>query len=321
MYFPYLYGKQRELIAIRNALEDISQHDYVRPVVEPVRRDPSSLRITIDRCEEAGHALYVVVNPNQSQFRNMPIADSYSWGMDVCDYSVYEYIRPVFLLSEAATLTDFRRFLRQFRGQEIAVLFRAASIPATLVAEEVENFTVTFFFHGPEPSVASVRALGKNRCVWVEDRFPSQSRNADYGGRTLFTDRHLTWARSGYAGFSDYTVLDSMVRDGGGPPGAVAFHMTHFDLAGAAAEIYVEHFVSDRQRQEERDNDGKFMEALAKYIVALRRRTTSFGLTAAAEEFSERFEAQNPPSLALSKNLQIQHHMAMINGALAGQFP
>jgi hypothetical protein len=322
MYFPYLFGKQRELIAIRELIERIADDDAVRPVVEPVRTDARSLKRTIELCDQHQQPLYVVVNPCESDFRRMDFDQSFAWGRQVFQYEESEWIRPVLLISARTTAANVRAFVNAYRDHEVGIAFRSNTLPfADARALLAVARSSRCFFLGPEPSAATVALFGKERCIWVEDRFPFRERNADYDGRTFFSDRALNWESTGYAGFSDYTVLPPMVRDGGGPPGAVAFHLTHIDLNGGAHDVYVEHFVSDRQDQRERDTDGKFLEALAKYVQALRRRTTSFGLTTAAEEFRERFSRGEPPSLASSKSLQIQHHVELVHGLLTEAYP
>lgn len=176
------------------------------------------------------------------------------------------------------------------------------------------------FFKTPSPTQANVSLFGKAKCVWVEDRFPHRPRNADYAGRHPFTDKHLTWQSTGWAGFSDYTVLAPLPSDGGGPPGAVAFHMTYIHLAKPQREIWVEHFVSDETDAAVKDNDGKFNEALAKFKKATKRPDSSFGLTDAASAYLDAINTGHPPSLGTNKQWEVEHHLELMSGVMTGRF-
>lgn len=324
MYFPYLYGKQRELIAIRTIAQDFPGTRFLWPVVEPVRTNSATLKRTAELCEKHGLPLYVGINPHQLDFKNIPRSDAFEWGKDFLkQLKSNKQIRPTLILEEMTPRSDLRKFIREYGAGSIGLILKATAIAPSHIAEELSNATdeVKIFIHGAEPSAGTLTALGKRRCVWVEGRFPHRSKNADYAGRHPFTDRHLTWKRSGYAGFSDFTVLPPTVSDGGGSPGAVAFHMTYVELEKPVNEVYVEHFVSDRKDQTERDNDGKMMEALAKFLKALKRSSSSFGITAAAEEYRQRAMTDSPPNLAVNKGLEVTHHMQLIHGLLDGTYP
>lgn len=51
MYFPYLRGRQYELIAIRELIEKGKLSSFVVPIIEPVKLS-STLSNTLDICKE-----------------------------------------------------------------------------------------------------------------------------------------------------------------------------------------------------------------------------------------------------------------------------
>lgn len=323
MYFPYLYGKQYELLAIRSLASEFPSSSFVTPVIEPVKLGTASLKRTLEVCERNGFALYIGINPNQLDFQSISRDDAFAWGRDMLgELRSRNHIRPTLIIEESTQRTHIRQFVREYEGRPVGVILRAFGISPIHISEDLgTGGNVKIFIHGAAPSYGTLAALGRDRCVWVEERFPHRSRNADYIGQHPFTDRHLNWDQSGLAGFSDFTVLPPRVSGSGGPPGAVALHMTYIELDNPADEVYVEHFVSDRQDQSENDNPGKMMEALAKFVRALRRTHSSFGLTQAAATYRERYAASNPPNLAVNKQLQITHHIELMHGLLAGDFP
>lgn len=322
MYYPYLYGKQKELIAIRQVSGLLSQEQQVQPVVEPVKVASSTLLITLQQCESAACVAWVVVNPRLLDFKGMASKDQLQWGLGLFEsISDRKFSRPLLLIDDNLKPSTVKAFAKQFAGEDVGLVVLPSSINLAEVLDLLGDVSVArVFFKGPSPSVSTLALFGRSRCVLVEDRFPHQSRNADYAGRHFFTDSHRTHATNGLAGFSDYTILPPSPSDGGGPPGAIAIHLCYIPLNQPLKELWVEHFVSDRTEQSERDDDGKFLEALRKLNKAMKRADSSFGLTEAATEYLRCYAENDPPSLGTNKQLEVMHHLDLVSGMLAGRF-
>ncbi|MBD2222871.1 sce7725 family protein [Calothrix sp. FACHB-1219] len=322
MYFPYLYGKQKELIAVRLLSNRLAIEASVQPVLEPVRTDAATLKITLKLCEKSKLNTWLVLNPQLSRFRGHEPDAALAWDVETMGaLATREYIRPTLMLSERLQLSTVKAFNDRFKGESVGlvVIPESKDIEKSLSALKSVKLD-RVFFKGPHPSMANVALAGKHRSVWVEDRFPYRSRNADYEGSHFFTDRHATFFTSGWGGFSDYALMAPVPRDGGGPPGAVAFHLSYFDKSNPQKHVHVEHFVSDRQEQSDNDTDGKFLEALGKFQRASKRTGSSFGLTGAASEYLARHKSSTPPDLATNKQLGVMHHLDLMSGLLAGRF-
>lgn len=50
MYYPYLYGKQFELLALREFLDQYADNCQICPIIEPVKSSFNSLRIAVKTC-------------------------------------------------------------------------------------------------------------------------------------------------------------------------------------------------------------------------------------------------------------------------------
>ncbi len=322
MYFPYLYGKQKELIAIRSLSPVLAADARVQPVVEPVRSESGTLRRTLEECETSELTTWVVTNPFRADFGSFRPSDSLKWGMEVLNkVKSRSYARPTLMLSDNLKPTAVREFNAAFAGEEVGLVVLPTTWYAAKVLDELKSVEVArVFFKGPHPSTESVSLMGKHRSVWVEDRFPLRPRNADYEGRHFFTDRHATYASSGWGGFSDYALMAPEPSEGGGPPGAVAFHLSYYDKSSPHKHVHVEHFVSDRTDRDDADTGGKFLEALSKFQRAARRSGTSFGLTAAASDYLSRAFNSDPPTLGTNKQLGVMHHLELMSGLMAGRF-
>lgn len=300
----------------------LADEGQVQPIIEPVKNKFGSLVKTLDASEKKKLTNWVVVNPALLDFRKASESDRLAWGLAAFgEMKARKTTRPTLLVSDALTPTVVKRFVQAFKGEEIGLAITPTSLDLAKVVGALAGVTIQrVFFKTPSPTQTNVTLFEKPKCVWVEDRFPHRPRNADYAGRHPFTDKHLTWKASGWAGFSDYTILPPQPSDGGGPPGAVAFHMTHIHLAKPQGEIWVEHFVSDETNQAVQDNDGKFMEALAKFKKATKRADSSFGVTEAASDYLNRANTNDPPALGTNKQLEVEHHLELMSGVLAGRF-
>ena len=63
MYFPFLRGRQFELLALRELLENDLIGDNIIPIIEPVRLSSSLLK-TVELFNKKNHKLVFVQNPS-----------------------------------------------------------------------------------------------------------------------------------------------------------------------------------------------------------------------------------------------------------------
>lgn len=67
MYFPYLRGRQNELLCLRELLEVDKLHSSIIPIIEPVRCS-STFFTTIKKFTEAGRKIIIIMNPKVGKF-------------------------------------------------------------------------------------------------------------------------------------------------------------------------------------------------------------------------------------------------------------
>lgn len=320
MYYPYFFGRQSELLALRDVATQLAAESVVAPVIEPVREDPASLILTVrDHLQPAGQGVYLIENPVLGQFENAGDA-ARDWLEEVAGLFASPVVRPTFLASPHSTLAQFREFAQRYEGRSIGIVLRNSAIPPADLAAASRAFgdDRRFFLTGGTPMNSTLRALGIGRCVRIEDRFETQPRNAAYTGTEPFSDAHLTYTENGYAGFGDYTVLAGVYSEGGGPPGAIAIHLTF--MKRDSREIFVEHFVSDTTEAAIRDNNLKFREAISKIPPAVARPVDSFGPTAGTNRYINAANGAALPSLPGNKRWSIAHHLELISGVIRERF-
>ena len=64
MYFPYLRGKQFELLALREFANQNANNNTIIPIIEPVKDTFNSLRTAIEVMFTQGLKFALVLNPN-----------------------------------------------------------------------------------------------------------------------------------------------------------------------------------------------------------------------------------------------------------------
>ena len=69
MYFPYLRGRQYELIALRELIDNDRLSKYVTPIIEPVKVSPTLLS-TIKAFNEKNRDLILIRNPHVGTYES-----------------------------------------------------------------------------------------------------------------------------------------------------------------------------------------------------------------------------------------------------------
>ena len=67
MYFPYLRGRQNELLCLRELLETDRLYYSIIPIIEPVRCS-STFFMTIKKFAEADRKIIIIMNPKVGKF-------------------------------------------------------------------------------------------------------------------------------------------------------------------------------------------------------------------------------------------------------------
>ena len=73
MYFPYMRGKQYELITIREQATLIAEGGFP-PIITPVREQIRGLQKTLAAMQEANGRVVVIVNPEHGDLTDNPTA-------------------------------------------------------------------------------------------------------------------------------------------------------------------------------------------------------------------------------------------------------
>lgn len=310
MYFPYLRGRQFELLALRELLENDCISDKIIPIIEPVK--PSSTLVkTLQTFIDANREIAVILNPKVGDFRDELIemykegsktAEKLTGFFNANDLIIKSYIMDDATLSKIKALDDKEQFLIINPDRDCLSAF------LTAYEDALPRFTLM-------PEDRAFKRIVTDGKIVLEDHFRKKPRNIDYleNEDEFFSEEHLFFEKENLTGFADYTIVGKDFNETGFAPVAVAIHIVYFD---AEKNLKVHHFVSDSNDGIE-DPGGKFGEALEKLVEWCRNQNieTTLGL----QGFYDCYETGKYPGLGTVKKLSIMHHLELMSRFLGGR--
>jgi len=313
MYFPYLRGKQFELMALRDFSNDNQGNNKIIPIIEPVKQQMNGINTALSVMIENGMKFAIILNPNDGDFKHENIDNDILKQLpQIIDkrtqwIPAYTYKNNSERLLEHASLNGLDGLM--------IVLPNGVDVTDERLMSFLSNETVRYIVFA-NSGARSVRArllrLGKH-IISLEDRFNSRTRNADYElvNDEFFSDDFAFYSADGLYGFSDYTTIGKDFVEGGMLPYAIAIHLTY---KKTEEEIYVHHFVSENN-YDQSNIKGKFHEA-AKKIEPF---YNGFDIvrTSAVDELIEKSKSDDGyPGLGYLKKLSVKNHLELINRIL-----
>ena len=306
MYYPYLYGRQAELLALRDVAARLVALKTV-PVLEPTNLATRDLATCLRVLGAQKARCCLIVNPHQGEFRS---ANRAAWRAQIDGFIQNpNIVRPAFQISTATDVPNLHAFLREFNGRDVAVVLRSADITPAALAGALAGQNAIAFLHARSNPGSYLSALPPAMAVEVEQCFNPQARNADYNGSEWFTSSHLTYAKQGRPGFSDFGPLPPTFSLTGGQAAAVAIHLTY---EADDRSIWIQHFVSDSILLGDGDTTSKMAEATEKVFRAVQAEPAKFTVSVGLQSFLTQHRQGTPTGLATSKRQQISHHLTTV---------
>lgn len=309
MYFPYLRGRQFELIALRELLEGERINEEIVPIIEPVKPSSTLLK-TIRAFVENDREIAIVFNTAVGDFtkklREMRQEDS--WVAN----ELYE------------VLTKNEKVIRSYiMNRRIASMIKGKKgIDKLLVINPdrdcLDDFLEVYDEGLPRytliPNERGFKRVIPDTKVLLEDNFKKKSRNIDYidNPDEFFSDIHLYYHDDGFVGFSDYSIVGEEFNESGFAPVAVAIHVVYLNDKN---ELRVHHFVSDSNEGTE-DPGGKFGEALGKLVDWCSKNNVQ--RTLGLQGFYDCYNSGKYPGLGTVKKYSIMHHIELMSDFLGG---
>ncbi|RHW38154.1 hypothetical protein D1B31_15385 [Neobacillus notoginsengisoli] len=310
MYFPYLRGRQYELLALRELAQNDLIGSKVTPIIEPVKPSATLTKTIIE---------YVHKN-KEIAFITNPLVGNFS-----ADFNALkeEKVRDSLISSLRKENVIVSHILNQNSCFQIPrLLFEQgfSNEKLLLICEDKDYINYFFEFFQEEvprycliPEESTFRRKIKHNKVLVADRFTKQERNADYSSidESPFSEDHLYFKEDGFIGFSDYSIVGKRYFESGFAPYAVAIHIV---FLAEDNSLRIKHFVSD-SNDDFNDPAGKFYEAVKKLAEWQEEmKLDTFGIS----EFLRHFKNGTYPGLGTVKKLSIMHHIELVSKFLDG---
>lgn len=304
MYFPVLRGRQFELLALRECINNKVLSDWIIPIVEPVKVS-STYTKTIDAFITAKHPIAIIRNPLVGSWLKDLRKESNSSirtraGEQLREENVISslYVTP-HLNGQIDHLTTNGCVLEQMllvcNNPEYVDYYEQ------VIGDKEPLYNVI-------PDKGDFRRRIRPNRVMCEDHFPKQNRNIDYCDidTELFSKDHLYFAEDGFKGFSDYSIVGAEYSETGFAPYAVAIHIVYFDENKA---LRIAHFVSD-SNDDISDPARKFAEAVEKLV---KWNQTMKLDTIGIQAFETAYKNQTYPGLGVVKKYSIMHHLELMS--------
>lgn len=306
MYYPYLRGKQFELIALREFAAEYPQSKKVCPIIEPVKASFNSLKTAISTLIQNQIQFAIILNPHDGDFKRIDI-DIYAQIEDNLRDGNWT---PAFVYNN--NIREIRLLINTYDLKNVMLIFpRGIDSSNDEIMGLIDSPDITYIVS--DFSTSAKRRLSRlhKRLIRLDDKFREQPRNADYLSipEESFSDEHSYYKVEGFCGFSDYTTLSSAYKESGMLPYAIAIHMTY---QKNQEEIYVRHFVSD-SNDSSSNIQRKFFEAAHK----LKEFYKTIPGTRATSELISILDDNRYPGLGLLKKLSIKNHLELIEKILS----
>ena len=303
-YFPFLRGKQNELMAVRDLAEEIAERGNMIPIIEPVNRNATT-RISLDRYIEVSMPFLFVCNPLHGEFARRPE----QLFTQLISESLMEYDNwiPALQVQLGSRPDELSAFLSRYDAYEVAVIYNGLPRNATVQATLDDESIVHHVFLDGRVVADYVNEKAEAQRVMITDPFQRQARTADYPERELYTDMNTPAANPRRLDFGDFSIVGNHYAETGGPAYAVTLHHVHFQDGPGPLDI--SHFISDRT-ETPADTPGKIIEALDKLVAALAELQPND--TGACNEYREMANAEISRGLGYMKRLAIKHHLEVM---------
>lgn len=295
MYYPFIRGKQFELVALRELAPRLPNYLY-KPIIEPVRRNLLPLVKTIKHINEFDIQPIVIVNPDLGDYDDLNM-DFYS---DILKLDNSLKFLPCIKITDKDNYTS---------------LFKCLPKERAIFIPEIDDESVLKHIKGECLGILPVDVFDEElvklkNIILIDDPFQKKNRNADYKEKSRFSSLHKKYNnRNNVIGFSDYTIVGSDYTEAGGPAYVVTIHLSYIEKENE--QMFVRHFSSSPSNSPANPG-GKFDEALKNAMNFIKLNPHVFDRTFGLNELSKLHHNEHFPGLGQVKKISIQHHIETI---------
>lgn len=299
MYFPFIRGRQYELLALKECAEKNLINNNIIPIIEPVKVTPT-LYNTLNTFATNNLKIALVLNP---------MVGNYLYELDnQKNEKIKENIQ---------NLIDKNLIFTAHYAKNI----KEDITTSIVIYTDIDSISFKDKFMGVQYNlIPDKREFRRefDKKILLEDHFNKQERNSNYidiPDETFSTD-HIYFDSEGYMGFSDYSIVGSEYSEVGFAPYAVAIHIIYqnsYDNKDVSElPLKIAHFVSDTN-YDIKDTPGKYYEALKKLVNhSIINQYETYGI----KQFITAYNEKKYEGLGIIKKYSIMHHLELISKIL-----
>lgn len=309
MYFPYLRGRQFELIALRELVENDRINNKIIPVIEPIKPSSTLLK-TLQTFINKEKEITIILNPNVGDFRSK-LEEMMNEGSKIaCDLSKLIMNNP-FVIKSFIMKAELESEIKHQQDKHEYIIINDNRDNLTSYMNIYDECSPRYTLI---PDDRACKRIVLSDKILFEDVFKKQPRNIDYIKNLdeFFSDSHLYYRNDNFDGFSDYSIVGKEFNESGFAPIAVAIHLVYFD---SEKVLRIHHFVSDSNDGIE-DPAGKFGEALHKLVKWCEQ--NNIKETLGLRGLFECYRNGKYPGLGMVKKYSIMHHIELVSDYLGG---
>ncbi|MGD1823601.1 MAG: sce7725 family protein [Pleomorphochaeta sp.] len=296
MYFPYFRGRQNELLALRELVNNELLSESILPIIEPISIS-STLMLTIEAFINKQKRIGIVFNPSVGNLCSRNLAEFQD------NERFYKLVNSSLLLK--TVLLDGNNIDEECE-YNIAILKNKDNLQKYFILTEKINFTYLLI-----PDESSIRRKITKETILLEDHFNKATKNSEYLKKEdeFFSDDIFYYKEEKYKGFGDYSIIGDEFSTSGFAPYAIAIHIIYL----SDKELRIHHFVSDSNNGIE-NPAGKYYEAVQKLTIWAK--TKNIDKTMGLSFFMKSYANETYHGLGIIKKYSIMHHLELISKIL-----
>lgn len=309
MYYPYLRGKQFELIALRELSELIADTPQkISPIIEPVKNS-STLKTTISELKNKDINFNIILNPSVGDLTGLSTEIIKTVSGEIGDYTNFQL---AIIIDSQTGISDVRTLLHDisfgFSGFSLIHFGINNSVGDIISTVEASAPVVNNIIYFNKTSRRYYRNFPIDTRIGLDDYFNCLSKNSDYLSvpDSQFSEEHLFYKDDGYKGFSDFLTIGDNYSESGFLPYAVAIHLSYIEDDN---KIRIRHFVSN-SNDDTSDIGGKFAEANDKLVRWCYE--NNIEETIGINQFKTLHDSGHFPGLGSIKKLSVMHHIELV---------
>ncbi len=295
MYFPYFRGRQNELLALREMVNNNALSEMLIPIIEPVTITSTFLS-TIESFIEKNRKLGIIYNPSVGSLCSKNLLNTNE------SERLTKILNSPCILN--SVLVDGKNIVSKCK-YDIAILKNKDNLDKYFSLEEKNDIKYVLI-----PDESTFRRKIKEKAILHQDLFTKAGKNSDYSKNDdeFYSDDIFYYKGENYLGFGDYSIVGDDFSTSGFAPYAIAIHIVYF--SNSNKELRVHHFVSDSNNGIE-NPAKKYYEAVKK--LAQWVDDNNIEKTSGLSFFINSYKKQTYHGLGIIKKYSIMHHLEIIS--------